>query len=142
MCVLYTGAKEKYGVDVGDHAIAENIVPCWECRYCLRGNYNMCEYRQLHPRHCTSVQYSRPSLIRTPLIQNLTNLNPHTNDSRSYFDAHLKEMVLVVRIMRVYYNVDVYLYFHCSSFGSVVFTGSPNNTTVSFNVTVLGAQRT
>ena len=39
----YVGAKEKYNVDVGEHAIAENIVPCWECRYCLRGNYNMCK---------------------------------------------------------------------------------------------------
>jgi len=37
------GAKEKYGLDIGDNAIAENIVPCWECRYCLRGRYNMCE---------------------------------------------------------------------------------------------------
>jgi threonine dehydrogenase-like Zn-dependent dehydrogenase len=39
---LGPGAGEKYGLEVGDHAISENIVPCWECRYCKRGNYNMC----------------------------------------------------------------------------------------------------
>lgn len=38
-----TGAVDKYGLELGDHAIAENIVPCWECRYCKRGSYNMCE---------------------------------------------------------------------------------------------------
>ncbi|XP_064394704.1 erythritol/L-threitol dehydrogenase-like [Halichondria panicea] len=39
---LGPGAPEQYNVEVGDHAIAENIVPCWECRYCRRGSYNMC----------------------------------------------------------------------------------------------------
>ena len=36
------------------------------------------------------LQYSGPSLIRTPLIRNLTNSNPHTliNDIHSYFDVH------------------------------------------------------
>jgi len=37
------GAAEKYGLEIGDHAIAEQIVPCWECRYCKRGSYQMCE---------------------------------------------------------------------------------------------------
>ena len=37
------GAAEKFGLEIGDHAIAENIVPCWECRYCKRGRYNMCK---------------------------------------------------------------------------------------------------
>ena len=43
------GAREKYGVDIGDNAIAENIVPCWECRYCLRGKYNMCKFKHSWP---------------------------------------------------------------------------------------------
>ena len=43
VCGDVAGAAEKHGVGVGDHAIAENIVPCWECRYCVRGNYNMCK---------------------------------------------------------------------------------------------------
>ena len=40
---LGDGAGEKHGIQLGDTAIAEQIVPCWECRYCLRGRYNMCE---------------------------------------------------------------------------------------------------
>ena len=40
--VFHAGAKEKYGLEIGDHAISENIIPCWECRYCKRGKYNMC----------------------------------------------------------------------------------------------------
>ena len=43
--ILVAGAAEKYGLEVGDHAIAEQIVPCWECRYCKRGSYNMCELK-------------------------------------------------------------------------------------------------
>lgn len=40
--MVFIGAGEKYGLRVGDHAISENIVPCWECRYCKRGDYHMC----------------------------------------------------------------------------------------------------
>jgi len=36
-------AKTKWGVDVGDRVIAEQIVPCGECRYCLRGSYWLCQ---------------------------------------------------------------------------------------------------
>lgn len=39
---LGPGAKERHGVDVGDRAIMENIVPCGECYYCRRGMYNLC----------------------------------------------------------------------------------------------------
>ncbi|MEM4290320.1 MAG: alcohol dehydrogenase catalytic domain-containing protein [Nitrososphaerota archaeon] len=40
---LGPGAAEKYGLEVGDKAIMENIVPCWECYYCKRGFYNLCD---------------------------------------------------------------------------------------------------
>ncbi len=36
---LGEGAGEKYGLALGDLAISEQIVPCWNCRYCLRGQY-------------------------------------------------------------------------------------------------------
>lgn len=36
-------ASEKWGLEVGDKAIMENIVPCRECYYCKRGFYNLCE---------------------------------------------------------------------------------------------------
>jgi erythritol/L-threitol dehydrogenase len=40
---LGPGAGEKYGLKVGDRAIAENIVPCGECWWCKRGQYNLCD---------------------------------------------------------------------------------------------------
>ncbi len=40
---LGEGAGEKYGLALGDWAISEQIVPCWECRFCRRGQYWMCD---------------------------------------------------------------------------------------------------
>ena len=42
---LGLGAPEKTGLEIGDRAIAEQIVPCWDCRYCKTGKYWLC---QLH----------------------------------------------------------------------------------------------
>jgi L-iditol 2-dehydrogenase len=39
---LGEGAAEKHGIALGDRVIAEQIVPCDECRYCTRGEYWMC----------------------------------------------------------------------------------------------------
>lgn len=41
-------AKIKHGLKIGDRAIAEQIVPCGECRYCKEGNYWMCEKSIIH----------------------------------------------------------------------------------------------
>ncbi|MBS1253158.1 MAG: Erythritol/L-threitol dehydrogenase [Anaerolineales bacterium] len=40
---LGEGAGEKYGLALGDIATSEQIVPCWECRFCKRGQYWMCQ---------------------------------------------------------------------------------------------------
>ncbi len=40
---LGTGAAEKYGLALGDTAVSEQIVPCWNCRFCRRGQYWMCQ---------------------------------------------------------------------------------------------------
>ncbi len=40
---LGEGAAQKYGLALGDMAISEQIVPCWECRFCKRGQYWMCD---------------------------------------------------------------------------------------------------
>lgn len=39
---LGEGAGERHGLALGDRAISEQIVPCWECRYCRRGQYHLC----------------------------------------------------------------------------------------------------
>jgi len=44
---LGEGAGDKYGLEVGDRAIAEQIVPCWQCRYCNQGQYWMCEQHDI-----------------------------------------------------------------------------------------------
>ncbi len=40
---LGEGAAEKHGVQVGDRIVAEQIVPCGECRYCRTDKYWMCQ---------------------------------------------------------------------------------------------------
>jgi erythritol/L-threitol dehydrogenase len=45
---LGEGAGEKYGLQLGDTAISEQIVPCWKCRYCKRGQYWMCEFGDVY----------------------------------------------------------------------------------------------
>ncbi len=35
-------ARRRWGIDVGDRVVSEQIVPCWQCRYCRRGQYWMC----------------------------------------------------------------------------------------------------
>lgn len=40
---LGDGAAEKHGVAIGDRVVAEQIVPCGECRYCRDGHYWMCQ---------------------------------------------------------------------------------------------------
>jgi threonine dehydrogenase-like Zn-dependent dehydrogenase len=40
---LDEAAATTRGLEVGDRVVAEQIVPCWKCRYCLRGQYWMCQ---------------------------------------------------------------------------------------------------
>lgn len=40
---LGEGAGKKYGLALGDMAVSEQIVPCWNCRFCKRGQYWMCQ---------------------------------------------------------------------------------------------------
>ena len=43
---LGDGAAQRHDVEVGDRVIAEQIIPCGECRFCRGGHYWMC---QIHP---------------------------------------------------------------------------------------------
>eukprot|EP00117_Sycon_ciliatum_P017789 scpid77033/ scgid5877/ Probable L-threonine 3-dehydrogenase len=45
------GAAEKYGLALGDHCISEQIVPCWDCRYCKRGSFHMCQPHDIYGFH-------------------------------------------------------------------------------------------
>ena len=39
---LDDAAAGRWQTAVGDRVVAEQIVPCWTCRYCLSGAYHMC----------------------------------------------------------------------------------------------------
>jgi L-iditol 2-dehydrogenase len=40
---LGEGAGERHGISLGDHIVAEQIIPCNACRFCKSGQYWMCE---------------------------------------------------------------------------------------------------
>ncbi len=43
VAALGEGAGERHGVALGDHVVAEQIIPCNACRFCKNGQYWMCE---------------------------------------------------------------------------------------------------
>jgi threonine dehydrogenase-like Zn-dependent dehydrogenase len=45
---LGEGAGEKYGLEIGDMAVSEQIVPCWNCRFCMTGKYWMCAVHDIY----------------------------------------------------------------------------------------------
>ncbi len=45
---LGEGAAEKYGLQIGDHAVSEQIVPCGKCRFCKTGKYWMCQQHDIY----------------------------------------------------------------------------------------------
>lgn len=48
VAALGEGSEEKYDLSLGDQVISEQIVPCWKCRYCLRGQYWMCQVHDIY----------------------------------------------------------------------------------------------
>lgn len=45
---LGEGAGEKHGLQLGDTAVSEQITPCWNCRFCNRGHYHMCQNTEIY----------------------------------------------------------------------------------------------
>ena len=41
-------ARKRWNLDIGDMAIAEQIVPCGECEFCVSGEYWMCERQNIY----------------------------------------------------------------------------------------------
>ena len=40
--------RQHFGVEIGDRVVSEQIVPCWQCRFCLRGQYWMCARHHIY----------------------------------------------------------------------------------------------
>jgi threonine dehydrogenase-like Zn-dependent dehydrogenase len=51
VAALGEGAAERCGLQVGDRAISEQIVPCGRCRYCLTGRYWLCLVHDIYGFH-------------------------------------------------------------------------------------------
>ncbi|MCX7845971.1 MAG: alcohol dehydrogenase catalytic domain-containing protein [Dictyoglomaceae bacterium] len=45
---LGEGAKEKYGLDIEDMVVSEQIIPCGKCRFCKEGKYWMCQQHDIY----------------------------------------------------------------------------------------------
>jgi len=45
---LGDGAGNKYGLEIGDHVVSEQIVPCGRCRFCRSGDYWMCHQHDIY----------------------------------------------------------------------------------------------
>lgn len=48
VAAIGVNARKKHGLELGDRAIAEQIVPCGECRFCKNGEWWMCEEAHIH----------------------------------------------------------------------------------------------
>lgn len=46
--VVALGEGVKGDFEIGDRVISEQIVPCWDCRFCKRGEYWMCQKHDLY----------------------------------------------------------------------------------------------
>jgi threonine dehydrogenase-like Zn-dependent dehydrogenase len=42
------GGGEGSNLAIGDRAISEQIVPCWRCRFCRRGQYHLCQVHDIY----------------------------------------------------------------------------------------------
>lgn len=45
---LDEAASQRWGAKPGDRVLSEQIVPCWQCRYCRRGEYWMCQVHDIY----------------------------------------------------------------------------------------------
>ncbi|MEY2566903.1 MAG: erythritol/L-threitol dehydrogenase [Actinomycetota bacterium] len=45
---LDAAAASRWGLSVGDRVVSEQIVPCWKCRFCLRGQHHMCSPHDIY----------------------------------------------------------------------------------------------
>ena len=41
-------ARDRWNIELGDRVVSEQIVPCWSCRYCKRGEYWMCAVHDIY----------------------------------------------------------------------------------------------
>ena len=82
---LGAGAAQKYGLELGDHVVSEQIVPCWHCVYCRKGSYHLCMLINIIMimKGCHSLYYSNILIIVAR-----TAAHYSTNDDNSTDDMN------------------------------------------------------
>ena len=67
-------ARRRWGIDVGDRVVSEQIVPCWQCRYCRRGQYWMCAVHDIYgfKRATPGAMASYMIFPRTALVHRIS----------------------------------------------------------------------
>jgi L-iditol 2-dehydrogenase len=45
---LGDGSADKYNIKIGDKVIAEQIIPCNQCKYCIEGDYHLCMVHNMY----------------------------------------------------------------------------------------------
>lgn len=71
-------ARERWGVEAGDRVVAEQIVPCGECRYCRRGQYWLCARHDIFgfKRRTPGAMASFMGLPRGSLVHKVSSQLP------------------------------------------------------------------
>jgi threonine dehydrogenase-like Zn-dependent dehydrogenase len=65
---LGEGAGEKYGLALGDRVVSEQIVPCGQCRFCMRGQYWMCQRHDIYGFKKDRAEGSWAKFMRYPAL--------------------------------------------------------------------------
>lgn len=73
---LGQGAGEHFGVALGEHVIAEQIVPCERCRYCRSGQYWMCEVHNIFGFQRSVAEGGMAQYMRIPANARVHRIPP------------------------------------------------------------------
>ncbi len=64
---LGEGAAEKYDLEIGDRTISEQIIPCWECRYCKEGLHHLCNVHNIYGFQSKVAEGAMAEYMRYPV---------------------------------------------------------------------------
>lgn len=68
-------AARRWGVQAGERVVAEQIVPCGECRYCHRGQYWMCRQHDIFGFH-QATQGAMSQYLLLPEASRVHRISP------------------------------------------------------------------
>ncbi|WP_067933293.1 MDR/zinc-dependent alcohol dehydrogenase-like family protein [Alicyclobacillus kakegawensis] len=83
--IVEMGTGVKGDFQLGDRVISEQIVPCWKCRFCQRGEYWMCEKHDVYGFQ-NNVNGAMAEYMKFP-IESINHKVPH--------DLPLEQAILI-----------------------------------------------